>query len=174
MASATSHFALFGLPQSFALDQAALDARYRAVQAEVHPDRFAAGSDAERRRAVQLSAQVNEAYETLRAPLARARYLLGLQGVDTGAESNTAMPADFLVAQMEWREEFEAARAERDLDALDALLDRLREQLDQGYRALAGMLDDSGDLAAAAGTVRELMFVERLREQVSDVLAELE
>ena len=103
MALAKNHFSLFGLPQAFAIDPAALDSAYRAVQAEVHPDRFAGANDAERRRAVQFSAQVNEAYQTLRAPLARARYLLGLKGIDVGAESNTAMPADFLMAQMEWR-----------------------------------------------------------------------
>lgn len=174
MAFATNHFTLFGLPQSFAIDPAALDSRYRAVQAEVHPDRFAAEGEAERRRAVQLSAQVNEAYQTLRAPLARARYLLGLRGVDAGVESNTAMPTDFLMAQMEWREQFEEARAERKVEALETLLDRLREQLDAGYQALAVSLDSSGDLVAASNTVRELMFVDRLREQVNDVLAEIE
>ena len=174
MALATNHFALFGLPQSFAIDPATLDSRYRAVQAEVHPDRFAAEGDAERRRAVQLSAQVNDAYQTLRTPLARARYLLGLQGVDTAVESNTAMPTEFLMAQMEWREQFEEARAERNIEALEALLDSLRQQLDAGYQSLAASLDAAGDLSAASNTVRELMFVDRLREQVNDVLAEIE
>jgi molecular chaperone HscB len=179
MTPGQDHFALFGLQPTFTLDTAALDSRYRAVQAEVHPDRFAGSSDAERRRAVQVSAQVNDAYQTLRSPLARARYLLGLLGVDTATESNTAMPAEFLMAQMEWREQFEDARASRDIAALEALHDALREQLAEGYRQLARVIDSSGeaagrDLDKASGIVRELMFVDRLGAQVNDVLAEIE
>lgn len=179
MTPGQDHFSLFGLKPAFSLDSSALDTRYRAVQAEVHPDRFAGGSDAERRRAVQLSAQVNEAYQTLRSPLARARYLLGLLGVDTATESNTAMPAEFLMAQMEWREQFEDARAGRDLGSLERLHDSLRGQMDEGYRQLAALLDASGgtggrDLERASAVVRELMFVDRLGAQVNDVLAEIE
>lgn len=179
MTPGQDHFSLFGLKPGFALDAGALDTRYRAVQAEVHPDRFAGGSDAERRRAVQLSAQVNEAYQTLRSPLARARYLLGLLGVDTATDSNTAMPAEFLMAQMEWREQFEEARAGRDIQSLEQLHDALRGQMDDGYRQLAGLLDGTAeqvgrDLERASAVVRELMFVDRLGAQVNDVLAELE
>ena len=97
-------FALFNLPRRFALDRSALDTAYRQIQGEVHPDRFAARPDAERRLALQWATQVNEAYQTLRQPLARARYLLSLSGVDTAEDSNTAMPAEFLMLQMEWRE----------------------------------------------------------------------
>ena len=84
-------FTLLDLPKSFAVDQATLDDRFRQLQREVHPDRFAAADDAARRASMMLATQINEAYQTLRSPLKRAIYLLKLADVDVGSESNTAM-----------------------------------------------------------------------------------
>ena len=97
------HFALFGLTPAFAVDVAALEQAYRDLQTEFHPDRFAHAGEAEQRRAVQWSTRINEAYQTLKSPFARARYLLELQGIHAMDAANTAMPAGFLVQQMEWR-----------------------------------------------------------------------
>jgi molecular chaperone HscB len=116
-----SHFDLFDLPAQFALDAAVLDHAYRTVQAQVHPDRFAAAGDAQKRIAMQWATRTNEAYQTLRDPLKRATYLLSLRGIDVGAENNTAMEPAFLMQQMEWRESIEDAAAARNVDALDAL-----------------------------------------------------
>jgi curved DNA-binding protein CbpA len=88
-----NHFELFDLPASFAIDLDQLDRHYRKLQSEVHPDKFAAASPAERLRSMQLATHVNEAYQTLKSPITRARYLLHLHGVDTLEETNTAMPA---------------------------------------------------------------------------------
>jgi len=106
-----SHFALFGLPARYAIDPEQLSRNYRQLQSEVHPDRFAAATPAERMRSMQWATHINEAYQTLKSPVARARYLLHLQGVDTQEDTNTAMPMDFLMQQMEWREAIEEARA---------------------------------------------------------------
>ncbi len=84
-------FCAVGLPAQYGVDEAALDAAYRTVQSQAHPDRFAKAGDAERRVAMQWAAHANEAYRTLRQPLRRAIYLLGLRGVDVQAENNTAM-----------------------------------------------------------------------------------
>src|SRR5690606_15056315 len=73
-----SHFDLFAQPEMFTIDRAALDARYRELQAQYHPDRYASGSDAEKRLALQVATHINEAYQTLKSPLSRARYLLQL------------------------------------------------------------------------------------------------
>ena len=115
------HFELFGLPRAYAVDAAELERLYRDVQARVHPDKHAHLSDAERRIAMQWATQVNEAYRTLRNPLLRARYLLELGGHDARIETNTAMPADFLMQQMELRETVADARAAGDAAQLDAL-----------------------------------------------------
>ena len=111
-----SYFELFDLPVRFAVDGEALETAYRKVQAEVHPDRFASAPEAERRRALELATEANEAFQTLRSPVARARYLLQLRGIDTQEETNTAMPVDFLMAQMEWREAVADARAASDVE----------------------------------------------------------
>src|SRR5260221_10845596 len=94
-----NHFELFGLPARFGIDAAALEARYHELQREVHPDRFAAAPEAERRVSMQLATRVNEAYQTLKSPLRRAVYILQLRGVDPKFETNTAMPAEFLMEQ---------------------------------------------------------------------------
>ena len=162
-----NHFELFGLPQGFGVDAPTLDTRYRELQREVHPDRFATASDAERRLSIQMATQVNEAYRTLKAPLARARYLLELRGVDLAAETNTAMPAEFLAEQMEWREGLEEADSLGDACILTRMHHDVRKEIDQTYAVLSGQLE-RGENEAAAQTVRKLMFFDRLDEEVAE------
>lgn len=169
----TDHFAVFGLPRRQALDVEQLEALYRARQAEVHPDRFAHASDAERRRAMEEAARVNEAYVTLKDPLKRARHLLELAGHDVGLETNTAMPADFLMAQLERREAVAAARAQGDSDALDAAARALRKEIRAELAALETALE-GGDHAAAGERVRRLMFHEKLLHEIDEAFAALE
>src|ERR1700750_3274225 len=104
------YFSLFGLPAGYDVDPPALDAVYRALQANVHPDRHASATEAQRRLALQSSARVNEAYRTLKSPVDRAQYLLKLQGVDALSETDTALPQDFLEYQLERREAIQQAR----------------------------------------------------------------
>ncbi|MBP0593122.1 Fe-S protein assembly co-chaperone HscB [Paraburkholderia sp. LEh10] len=168
-----SHFALFDLPEQFALDTPTLDHAYRTVQAQVHPDRFAAAGDAQKRIAMQWATRTNEAYQTLRDPLRRARYLLSLRGVDVGAENNTAMEPAFLMQQMEWREAIEDASAAKNVDALDALLAQLRDEEKVRFRKLAALLD-SGSNQAAGEAVRQLMFIERVAAEIGTQIERLD
>ncbi len=168
-----NHFELFHLPARFALDADALEAAYRTVQAQVHPDRFAAAGDAQKRVAMQWAARANEAYGTLRDPLKRAAYLLSLRGVDVGAENNTAMEPAFLMQQMEWREGVEDAASARNVEALGALLDELREEKRARFEKL-GVLLDSGADQAAAEAVRQLMFIERVASEIGAQIERLE
>jgi molecular chaperone HscB len=160
-----NHFELFHLPAQFGIDVAALDQAYRDVQNQVHPDKFVNGSDAEKRVAMQWATRANEAYQTLRNPLKRAAYLCEMHGVDLQTESNTAMPMDFLMQQIEWREALDDAKAARDLDELT----RLETDLNAAAKALVariGTLLDAGDFIAAAQSVRELMFLDRFAEEI--------
>lgn len=162
-----SHFALFGLPEQFALDGPALERAYRAVQSQVHPDRFAAASAAKRRVAMQWSAQANEAYEVLRSPLKRAAYLCALRGLPVEGEASVAMPSDFLMQQMAWREQLEEALQAKDAQAIQRLDDEVAQQAQALEAGLASVLDaPSSDLAQAARDVRKWMFVERFRQDV--------
>lgn len=156
-------FTLFGLPQQHAVDRAALDARRRDLQAQVHPDRFASEGAAAQRLAMQWAVRVNEAYQRLKDPLARGAYLCGLRGVAVDAERNTAMPAAFLMQQMAWREALDDAPGAAEIAALDAQV--AAEQATMLQR-LERLLDEQGDTAAAAAQVRALMFVARFRQDI--------
>jgi molecular chaperone HscB len=165
-----NHFALFGLPQCFRLDREALDQAWRAVAAEVHPDRFAHAGEAEKRVALMLSTQVNEAYRTLKSPLARARYLLSLRDVDTQEESNTSMPADFLMNQIEWREAIEDARHAADTEALEQLVLALRQTTAGMLEQLELALDQDTDLDLATLLVRKCRFMEKLEQEIDEAI----
>lgn len=169
-----THFELFGLPPTFALDAKKLDQQYRLLQAEVHPDRFANSTDSERMLSLQYATKANEAYQTLKNPLNRARYLLQLQGVDTQEESNTAMPSDFLMQQMEWREALENARQTENSHELIAVKKQLLDAEKALQTTLASALDIDSDLTLATETVRKLRFIDKAQQEVDHVLESLE
>ena len=167
--SGRNHFALFGLPVRFSIDTEALERAWRAVQGAVHPDRFAGASDAQRRMALQYSTQINEAHDTLKDPVRRATYLCALHGVEVDAESNTAMPSDFLVQQMEWRESLEDAVAAHDVRSIAQLGQEVASALSEGLLLLEHLLDCSApDYARAAQEVRRMMFLMRFEAQMHD------
>lgn len=166
-------FSLFDLPARFELDTHVLEQRYRALQAEVHPDKVAHLPPPEQRRAMQRATQVNEAYQTLRDPLKRGRYLLHLAGVDTQEETNTAMPLDFLMQQMEWREALEQARTARDMTALTSLESHMQGLQRELLSQLAAALDGAQH-AVAAALVRKLKFLEKFAEEITAAFDELD
>lgn len=165
-----SDFELFGLPEQFALDPKALDAQWKALQRETHPDKFAAQGAVAQRLAMQWSVRVNEAYQRLKNPTQRAAYLCERRGAPVNAERNTAMPPAFLVQQMEWREELEEASGE---EVLEALLDRTQDARRDTLTRIASLLDEQHDASAAATQVRALMFVERFAAEVEQRLDQL-
>ncbi|MDS4013336.1 MAG: Fe-S protein assembly co-chaperone HscB [Candidatus Accumulibacter sp.] len=167
----TDFFALFALPRRFRLAAAQLDKAYVDLQAEVHPDRFAAADDSARRLAMQWSTRVNEAYQTLKKPLARAKYLLHLAGHDVADENNTLMPADFLIEQLEWREAVAEARAVGDHHELEHMHHRLQRELSGRYDELGDLFDERCDFVEAADRVRRLMFIEKLLVDLDEALA---
>jgi len=169
-----NYFELLGLPVAFVIDPTLLDQNYRNLQSEVHPDRFAAAPAADRLRSIQVATQVNEAYQTLKSPIARGRYLLQLNGVDTQEETNTAMPAAFLMQQMEWREAIEDASAARDISALDQLLKELRQAAKTLEAELQNSLDQQHDFAKAAEAVRKLRFLDKVRDEIEHAIEALE
>ena len=167
-------FDLFGLPPAFRFDGAALDRAYRQLQTEVHPDRFAGGSDAEKRLALQSSARVNEAYRALKNPVQRAQYLLKLHGVDAIGETDTALPLEFLERQLERREQAADAQAAGDGRTLSALLMDARAEGHALEDRLAQLLDGEQAFAMARTQVRELTFLSKLADDIDAMSASLE
>jgi molecular chaperone HscB len=170
MKLASDDFELFGVPRRFEQDRAVLDTRWRALQAEVHPDRFAAEGAAAQRVAMQWAVRVNEAYQRLKDPLKRAAYLCELNGAAVDAENNTAMPRSFLLQQMEWREALEEAVTVEDVEEL---ADAVTQRKQAGFAELRRTLDEQRDTEAAAEQVRALMFVERFAEDIDHRLEAL-
>jgi len=166
-----NHFELFELPTSFEVDQETLALRYRELQRAVHPDRFANATEQEKRLSVQQAAQINEAFQVLKTPLSRARYLLELGGLPLD-DSNTQMDPGFLMEQMELREALGEVRGKD--DPFDAL-NRVRDDIEGRERELIASLQqafaDSGknELENARELVRKMQFMQRLLSEVDDL-----
>ncbi len=159
----SNDFELFGVPMQFVQDKAQLDARWKELQREAHPDKFAAQGPAAQRLAMQWSVRINEAYQRLKDPLKRASYLCELHGAPINAENNTAMPSDFLIQHMEWREALEDAQSIEKLNeiALEARTGGRKQLL-----KIEQTLDQKKNFPEAAQQVRSLMFVERFAREV--------
>ena len=164
-------FELFGLNRQFAQERSTLDARWKALQREAHPDKFAAEGAAAQRVAMQWSVRINEAYQRLKDPLKRAAYLCELAGAPVNAHSNTAMPSAFLMQQMEWREALDDADNASALEVLQTEVEASRKLLLQQCETL---LDQQRDAAAAVGPVRALMFIEKFTQDLHQRLDQCE
>ena len=161
----SNDFELFGLPQQFAQERSVLDERWKALQREAHPDKFAAQGDASQRLAMQWSVRINEAYQRLKDPLKRAAYLCELAGFPIQAHSNTAMPSAFLMQQMEWREALDDSSTLPQLEQLhDQVLDAKNDLLQQ----CATLLDAQSNPQAAVGIVRSLMFIDKFTHDLNN------
>lgn len=168
MNSTIDYFSLFGMPVSFDLDLTLLGAQYRKIQAEVHPDRFVNATPAERLQSMQFATIANEAYQTLKNPTSRARYLLKQQGVATLDDSNTAMPSDFLMLQMEWREALEEAVSNRNVAAIESLLVTIRKTKIELQSGLGKQIETAP--AQAALSVRKLSFIDKISTDIEQQL----
>mgnify|MGYP000911156345 CR=1 FL=1 len=167
----STDFELFDVPSAFAQDAAQLDARWKDLQRQLHPDKFAAEGAVAQRVAMQWSARINEAYRRLKDPVRRAAYLCELNGAPIDAERNTAMPADFLMQQMELREALDDAADAATLEGVVIQAQALQREL---LAQLAHQTDERADWPAAAQTVRALMFLDKLATEVERKRATLD
>ena len=158
-----SDFELFGLTQKFSQDRSVIDGRWKELQREVHPDKFAARGVAAQRVALQWSVRINEAYQRLKDPLKRAIYLCELNGAHVNAESNTAMPASFLMQQIEWREALDEAET---LENIHVIALQANEYAGKQLLKIEQLIDIHCDFKQAVEATRALMFVERFATEV--------
>jgi molecular chaperone HscB len=167
-----SYFELFGLETKFNIDLAILESNYRKIQSESHPDRFVTASATEKLKSMQTATLANVAYQALKQPALRAAYLLGLQGISAITETSTAMPVDFLMQQMEWREAIEDNAT--NLSGMHRLLRNIKQETTTLQQTLADELDVQQAWQAAAETLRKLQFMDKLREEIARKLEILE
>ncbi|MCA2017819.1 co-chaperone HscB [Vibrio tritonius] len=164
-----NYFELFGLPTQFALDGSLLSSQFRELQKRFHPDNFAAASERDRLMAVQKAAEINDAYQVLKAPVSRAEYLILLHGIELRGEQQTLQDPMFLMEQMELREELEAV--EQSSDPESALFDfdsKVSRMLKSYLQQVEQQLNDAA-WDTAADTVRKLKFIAKLKDEVAKV-----
>lgn len=174
--TAASYFALFNLEPRFALPLEQLERAYLSLAAQVHPDRHTHAGEAAVANAMLQASRANEAYQTLKQPICRARHLLELRGVDMHGKQPALQPA-FLMEQMEYREALVEARAACDSRALEQLERSVKHELNTLIARLQAQLDsvDGGaDPAAAQQTVQQLMFVEKLFHEIGEAFIAVE
>jgi molecular chaperone HscB len=169
-----NHFDLFDLAPAYSLDTGRLENSYKELQTLVHPDRYAQAADAERRASMQWTTRVNEAYSTLKDPVQRAKHILELHGIDVGFETNTQMPTDFLLQQLETREQLEEALQKKNSAFLDSLRNDLSEKRKNLEALIGESIDAKKDYAEAAGLVRKLMFLQKIDDEIDAGYAAIE
>lgn len=170
----SNHFELFGLSPKFNIELATLESNFRKIQSESHPDRFVSASSAEKLQSMQLATHANEAYQILKNPANRAKYLLELQGIEAISETNTAMPLDFLMQQMEWRESLEDAKAAKDINALENLLREMQQEAKLLQSEIAVLIDQKQDYTSATDATRKLIFIDKVVADINKAIEQLE
>ncbi|MED5606844.1 co-chaperone HscB [Pseudomonas sp. JH-2] len=159
------HFALFDLQPAFRLDLDALGQRYRELVRSVHPDRFADASEREQRVALERAAELNDAYQTLKSAPRRALYLLSLRGQALPLEATVQDP-EFLLQQMQLREELEDLQDSADLDGVAVFKRRLKAAQQQLEDSFADCWDDAVRREQAERLVRRMQFLDKLAQEV--------
>jgi molecular chaperone HscB len=168
-----NYFELFELPVSFEVNKDTLSQRFRDLQRKVHPDKYVNAPERERRLAMQQVTLVNEAFQTLKNPLSRARYLLQLQGINVQDETNTVMATEFLLQQMELREELaEIRQGNQPLELIKQLLTRIDNLMQPLFNHLSQQLSQQ-EWQLAHKSLRQLQFFQRLREEALNLEEEL-
>lgn len=167
----SNDFELFGLAQQFDIDASALDHTWKQLQKQVHPDQFISQGAADKRLAMQWSVRVNEAYQRLKHPLKRAAYLCELHGAPIHAEHNTSMPSEFLIQQMQWREELEECI---EAPQIEQLQNKVRQEKIILLQQCAHAIDNAFDYSLASQNVRALMFIERFEQDLDNRLEHLD
>src|SRR3954470_18780064 len=162
----SNHFDLFNLEPAYAINGAALEQAYRDLQALIHPDRYAQAGDAERLASLQLNTRVNGAYRALKDPVQRAKHILELRGVDVAFETNTQMPTDFLMQQLELREELEGAVHKKNFAFLDSLRSNLSKKKKSLEAEIGQRIDGEQDYQGAVDPVRKLMFLQKIDDEI--------
>ncbi|PPC83386.1 MAG: Fe-S protein assembly co-chaperone HscB [Methylotenera sp.] len=170
----TNYFELFAIAEQFNLDTKTLESNFRKIQSAHHPDRFVSASPAEKLAAMHTATTANEAFSVLKNPARRAKYLLERHGIDAIAETNTAMSAEFLMQQMEWRERIEDAKMARNIAELEEVASELKQEAKSIIDALHQLFDIKKDLMAATELTRKLIFIDKVCADIDQVIEQLD
>ena len=170
----SNFFELFELPVTYDVDLNKIQQHYMALQKQVHPDKFANGTDQEKRLSMQQTSWINEAQATLKDPVLRATYLLKLKGTDINLENETTMDAVFLMQQLEVRERLENIKNEKDpLDALDHMSKELKSSTDDMMKSFSQSYE-ADQIDDAREWIRKLQFIQKAIKEINTLSADIE
>lgn len=169
-----NYFSLFGLEPSFNIDLPLLEQHYRQIQLESHPDKYVSATPADKLQSMQLATLANEAYQVLKKPSTRAKYLLSLNEIDATDEANTSMPPAFLMQQIEWRESLEDLKAANNIDGLEDLYDEMQQEATDLANGLITAFDDKEDLSQAVESTRKLIFIDKVCADITKTIDQLD
>ena len=159
-----NYFELFNLPEKFQIDLEMLQENYRAIQKEIHPDRFATSSENEKVQSMIKSTQANDAFQTLKSPIKRAKYILSLHK----STEKITLPPDFLMQQMEWEEHFEAI--EKNSSELTEFKSTINKKYEEYSLLISTQIDDDQNWSDAAISIDKLYFIEKLLQKINNAL----
>ena len=167
-----NYFELFDLETTFFISDSNLKDSYRREIARFHPDKYASKTNSEKLQALQNTSLLNTAFESIKSPLNRASYLLKLDGIDPFDEKDTAMAHDFLISQIELREELEVIELKTDSDQLEDFIVRIESHIQSKVESISNAFQDSSDSLQIKKDVRELKFYEQLAKETGKLLDE--
>ena len=160
-----NYFELFNLPEKFQIDLEMLQENYRAIQKEIHPDRFATSSENEKVQSMIKSTQANDAFQTLKSPIKRAKYILSLHK----SVEKITLPPDFLMQQMEWEEHFETI--EKNSSELTEFKSTINKKYKEYSLLISTQIDDDQNWSDAAISIDKLYFIEKLLHKINNALS---
>jgi molecular chaperone HscB len=160
-----NYFELFNLPEKFQIDLEMLQENYRAIQKEIHPDRFATSSENEKVQSMIKSTQANDAFQTLKSPIKRAKYILSLHK----SVEKITLPPDFLMQQMEWEEHFETI--EKNSSELTEFKSTINKKYKEYSLLISTQIDDDQNWSDAAISIDKLYFIEKLLQKINKALS---
>ena len=160
-----NYFELFNLPEKFEIDLEMLQENFRAIQKEIHPDRFATSSENEKVQSMIKSTLANDAYQTLKSPIKRAKYILSLHQ----SPEKITLPPDFLMQQMEWEEHFEAI--EKNNSELAQFKSTINKKYEEYFSLISTQIHDDQNWSDAAISIDKLYFIEKLLHKINNALS---
>ena len=160
-----NYFELFNLPEKFQIDLEMLQENYRAIQKEIHPDRFATSSENEKVQSMIKSTQANDAFQTLKSPIKRAKYILSLHK----SVEKITLPPDFLMQQMEWEEHFETI--EKNSSELTEFKSTINKKYKEYSLLISTQIDHDQNWSDAAISIDKLYFIEKLLHKINNALS---
>ena len=167
-----NYFELFDLETSFFISDSNLKDSYRREIARFHPDKYASKTDSEKLQALQNTSLLNTAFDSIKSPLNRASYLLKLDGIDAFDEKDTSMAHDFLISQIELREELEVIESKTDSSQLEDFILRIESYIQSKVESISNAFQVNSDSLKIKKDVRELKFYEQLAKETGKLLDE--